>query len=60
MVGSFQGLQTAKYNLEKHYAVVGIVGDLDLSLKVMEAYLPRSLNNRSVQGCNLLIFLSCL
>lgn len=41
MIGSVEALQAAKYNLEKHYAVVGLASDLEMSLAVMESYLPR-------------------
>ena len=41
MIGSVEALQAAKYNLEKHYAVVGLASDLERSLAVMESYLPR-------------------
>ena len=41
MIGSVEALQAAKFNLEKHYAVVGLASDLEMSLAVMESYLPR-------------------
>ena len=41
VIGSVKALQAAKYNLEKHYAVVGLASDLEMSLAVMESYLPR-------------------
>merc|ERR550532_3934148 len=33
-------LQAAKYNLEKRYSVVGITEHLNISVEVLEAYLP--------------------
>ena len=33
--------QVAKWHVEKYYSVVGIVEEMDLSLKVMEKYLPK-------------------
>ncbi|XP_059078770.1 heparan sulfate 2-O-sulfotransferase 1-like [Tigriopus californicus] len=39
-VGNLRALQQAKSNLERHYSVVGIMSDLETSLRVMEAYLP--------------------
>ena len=41
MIGNVEALQAAKYNLERHYAVVGVASDLETSLAVMERYLPR-------------------
>ena len=41
MIGRVEALQAAKYNLEKHYTVVGLASDLETSLAVMETYLPR-------------------
>ena len=32
MIGNVEALQAAKYNLEKHYAVVGLASDLETSL----------------------------
>ena len=31
----------AKWHVEKYYSVVGIIEEMDLSLKVMERYLPK-------------------
>lgn len=33
-------LQKAKANVEQHYAVVGVLEELELSLKVLEKYVP--------------------
>ncbi len=40
-VGNKAALQRAKANLESQFAVVGVVTDLELSLHVLEAYVPR-------------------
>ena len=39
--GDPSALQQAKLNLEKYYSVVGCTEDLEKSLNVFEAYLPR-------------------
>ena len=38
-------LQLAKYNVENHYAVVGLAEDMELTIKIMEKYLPRYFKN---------------
>jgi hypothetical protein len=58
VIGSMEALQAAKYNLEKHYAVVGIASDLDMSLKVMEEYLPR-LENTLFLNVSALTLIHC-
>ena len=40
-------LQLAKYNVENHYAVVGLAEDMELTIKIMEKYLPRYFKNAS-------------
>ena len=37
--------QLAKFNVENHYAVVGVLEELTLSLKVFENYLPHMFFN---------------
>lgn len=39
-IGNFRALQQAKFNLERYYSVVGVMSDLQTTLRVMEAYLP--------------------
>jgi len=34
-------IEEAKRNVEKYYAVVGVLEEFDLTLKVLEAYVPR-------------------
>jgi len=34
-------IEEAKRNVEKHYAVVGVLEEFELTLKVLEAYVPR-------------------
>jgi hypothetical protein len=34
-------MQRAKRNVEEHYAVVGILEEMDLTLQVLENYVPR-------------------
>ncbi|ODM97953.1 Heparan sulfate 2-O-sulfotransferase pipe [Orchesella cincta] len=34
-------MQKAKRNVEKHYAVVGVLEEMDITLKVLENYIPR-------------------
>lgn len=34
-------MQRAKRNVDEHYAVVGILEEMDVSLQVMEKYIPR-------------------
>ena len=41
MIGNVEALQAAKYNLEKHYAVVGVLEELNKTLTVLEHYVPR-------------------
>ena len=37
-------LQAAKYNLERRYSVVGVLEHFNISLRVLEAYLPGQFN----------------
>ena len=39
--------QVAKWNVERSYSVVGITSHLDISIKVMEDYLPRFFSGAS-------------
>jgi len=34
-------MQKAKENVEKHYAVVGILEEINMTLTVLEHYIPR-------------------
>lgn len=34
-------MQKAKQNVEKHYSVVGVLEEMDVTLKVLEKYIPR-------------------
>lgn len=34
-------MQKAKRNVEKHYSVVGVLEEMDVTLKVLENYIPR-------------------
>ena len=43
--GSEEGLNRAKYNVEKYYAVVGILEKWHESLELMERYVPRFFKN---------------
>jgi len=36
-----EALQIAKYNIENHYAVVGVLEELKISLETLQHYLPR-------------------
>ena len=40
-VGGKLALQLAKYNIENYYSVVGVTSHLNLTMAVLEAYLPR-------------------
>ena len=41
VVGSRAALQKAKYNAEHYYSVIGVSSEIESSLAVMEAYLPK-------------------
>lgn len=34
-------MQRAKQNVEQHYAVVGVLEEMDVTLQVYEKYIPR-------------------
>ncbi len=34
-------MQKAKQNVEKYYSVVGVLEEMDVTLKVLEKYIPR-------------------
>jgi len=34
-------MQRAKKNVEKHYSVVGVLEEMDVTLKVLENYIPK-------------------
>ena len=42
--GSIQALQTAKKNVEKYYAVVGVLEEINKSTLVFEKYIPKFLD----------------
>ena len=46
--GSKQALQTAKKNVEKYYAVVGVLEQMNKSTLVFEKYIPKFLDKAQV------------
>ena len=38
-------MQRAKRNVEQHYSVVGVLEDMDITLQVLEGYIPRFFRN---------------
>ena len=44
-LGNKNALQKAKYNAEKYYSVIGVLEELQLSMKLMELYLPKYFQN---------------
>lgn len=34
-------MQNAKRNVEKYYSVIGVLEEMDITLKVLENYIPR-------------------
>ncbi|KAK7082791.1 hypothetical protein SK128_005263 [Halocaridina rubra] len=49
-VGNQYALQQAKYNVEKHYSVVGIMENMNLFFKILQHYLPRFFKDISEVG----------
>ena len=49
-IGNRDGLQKAKFNAEKYYSVIGVLEELELSMKVMESYLPYYFQNITQSG----------